>query len=1076
MSAEPVPIPEAVAIVGMAGRFPGARDVEAFWKNVLDGVESIRPLADDELLRAGISEESIRDPRYVKARAILDEADVFDAPFFGVIPREAELMDPQHRVFLEVCQEALEDAALDPATFSGLVGVYAGSSINTYLPAHVAPDRSFLRSVAESYQVGSFPVIFGNDGHFLTTRLSYKLNLRGPSIDVQTACSTSLVAVALACRSLLNYECDAALAGGVSISFPQIRGYLYLEGGMVSADGHCRAFDAKADGTVFGSGAGVVVLKRLSEALEQRDRVLAVIRGFAVNNDGAQKVAYTAPSVDGQADVVALAQAMAGVHPRAIGYVESHGTATPLGDPIEVAGLTKAFRAGTADRGFCALGSVKPNVGHLDAAAGVTSLIKTVFALRDRVLPPTLHFKTPNPHIDFASSPFFVSATSAPWSSDGPRLAGVSAFGVGGTNAHVVLEEAPASPAPSGSRAHHLFVLSAKTPAALESAMRNLAAHFAAHPDLEPGDVARTLQTGRRAFEHRRAFVARDVASAGVILGGGDARRLPTAPVAGSARRATFLFPGQGSQSPGMGAELYEAEPVFRAAFDRCADLLEPLVGTDLRAAVFGRGPGAGEAITRTGLAQPAIFSVSWSLAELWESWGVRPVALAGHSVGEFVAGCRAGVFSLEDALRLIAARGRLMEMRPPGSMLAVRLSEADLAPYLEDRLDLAAVNAPALVVVSGDRSAVDALAARLAAAGVANKRLATSHAFHSRMMDPVLAPFTAEVARVRLSPPSIPIVSTVTGRMLSAAEAISADYWTRHCRVPVRFSDALSTLLEDPARLLLEVGPGQTLATLAKAHPSRAASHTVLASLRHPEDDGSEAAHLLEALGRLWLSGVAVDWQGHQAEERRRLVALPTYPFERKRHWIEAAATEPARRAAGIAAPEEEEASPVSAPVTPVRAAPSVSAPGEQRARVLGEIVRTLSEQSGFPESDLSPTSNFLELGFDSLVLTQVSQELQRQFGVRISFRQLLDESATPSSLAAWVEAQLAPDALPAAAPAAAPTAAPTIAPAAALAAPGSPQKKEFEAFGPYKPIAAGARSGLTERQHQALADFTRR
>ncbi|HEX2798768.1 MAG TPA: type I polyketide synthase, partial [Thermoanaerobaculia bacterium] len=508
MSDKQTPIPEAVAIVGMAGRFPGARDVEALWKNVLDGVESIRPLSDEELRAAGILEESLRDSRYVKARALLDDVDLFDAALFGVIPREAELMDPQHRVFLEVCHEALEDAALDPATFPGLVGVYAGSSVNTYLPVQVAPDRSFLRSVAESYQVGSFPVIFGNDGHFLTTRLSYKLNLRGPSIDVQSACSTSLVAVSLACRSLLHYECDAALAGGVSISFPQVRGYLYLEGGMVSQDGHCRTFDAKADGTVFGSGAGVVVLKRLSDALEKRDRILAVIRGFAVNNDGAQKVAYTAPSVDGQADVIALAQAMAGVDPRAIGYVEAHGTATPLGDPIEVSGLTKAFRAGTADRGFCALGSVKPNVGHLDAAAGVTGLIKTVFALRDRVLPPTLHFTAPNPHIDFAASPFFVSARRAPWSSDGPRLAGVSAFGVGGTNAHVVLEEAPLEPPSEGLRSHHLFVLSAKTSAALDAATGNLAAHFAAHPDLEPGDVARTLQTGRRAFEHRRAFVA----------------------------------------------------------------------------------------------------------------------------------------------------------------------------------------------------------------------------------------------------------------------------------------------------------------------------------------------------------------------------------------------------------------------------------------------------------------------------------------------------------------------------------------------------------------------------------------
>ncbi len=867
--------------------------------------------------------------------------------------------------------------------------------------------------------MGAFPVTFGNDGHFLTTRLSYKLNLRGPSVDVQSACSTSLVAISLACRSLLHYECDAALAGGVSISFPQIRGYLYLEGGMVSQDGHCRTFDARADGTVFGSGAGVVVLKRLSDALEQRDRILAVIRGFAVNNDGSQRVAYTAPSVDGQAEVIALAQAMAGVDPRAVGYVEGHGTATPLGDPIEIAGLTKAFRAGTKDRGFCALGSIKPNVGHLDAAAGVTGLVKTVLALRDHVLPPTLHFTAPNPHIDLAASPFFVSARALPWESDRPRLAGVSAFGVGGTNAHVVLEEAPIEPPSGGLRSHHLFVLSAKTPAALDAATRNLAAHLAAHPDLEPGDVARTLQTGRRAFEHRRAFVAQDVASARAILGGGDARRLPTASVAGSARRATFLFPGQGSQSPGMGAELYAAEPVFRGAFDRCATLLEPHLGLDLRAAVFGTGPGAAEALTRTGLAQPAIFSLSWSLAELWESWGVRPVALAGHSVGEFVAGCRAGVFSLEDALRLVAARGRLMEERPTGSMLAVRLSEADVKPYLEDHLDLAAVNAPALVVVSGDRAAVDALETRLAAAGVASRRLVTSHAFHSRMMDPVLAPFTAEVARLRLSPPTVPIVSTVTGRTLSASEATSADYWIRHFRVPVRFSDALATLLEDPARLLLEVGPGQTLATLAKGHPSRATSHAVLAShaaSRGRHVGGGASSRDARPPLALGVSGGLAGTSGRR--ERRRLVSLPTYPFERKRYWIDAGAAEPRRQAARDR--RRRKSGPrLAAPTTCERlaSAPSVPAPGDRRARLAAEILRTLGEQSGFPESDLSPTSNFLELGFDSLVLTQVSQELQKQFGVRISFRQLLDESATPSSLAAWIDGQLAPDALPAAA-----------------------------------------------------------
>ncbi len=1065
---------DAVAIVGLAGRFPGAPSAGALWRNVLAGVESIRALSDEELRAAGIADESLRDPRYVKARAILDGADLFDAPFFGIHPREAELMDPQHRIFLEVCQEALEDAGVDPRTFPGLVGVYAGSSVNTYLAAQVAPDRAFLRSAAEQFQVGAFPVLFGNDGHFLTTRLSYKLNLRGPSVDVQTACSTSLVAVSLACRSLLHYECDAALAGGVSVSFPQYRGYLYLEGGMVSADGHCRTFDAKADGTVFGSGAGVVVLKRLSDALESRDRVLAVIRGFAVNNDGSQRVAYTAPSVDGQAEVIALAQGMAGVDPRAVGYVEAHGTATPLGDPIEVAALTKAFREGTSDRGFCALGSVKPNIGHLDAAAGVAGLIKTVYALRERTLPPTLHFTAPNPLIDFASSPFFVSARATPWASDGPRIAGVSAFGVGGTNAHVVLEEAPAAPASAGARGAHLFVLSAKTPEALSAAAAGLAAHLDANPGLEAGDVARTLQSGRTAFDHRGFAVARDTASARVRLAAGEVRPKPTGARSGGAPRLAFLFPGQGSQSPGMGAALYEAEPVFRAAFDRCAAVLEPLLGLDLRASVFGRAAGAAEALRQTGLTQPAIFSVSWSLAELWEAWGVRPKALAGHSVGEFVAAARAGVFSLEDALRLVAARGRLMQDRPAGAMLAVRLSEADVARYLEGALDVAAVNAPALVVVSGAAAAIEALEGRLTADGVAHRRLVTSHAFHSRMLDPILEPFAEEVARVALSAPAVPIVSTVTGRVLTPAEATSPDYWTRHFRVPVRFSDALATLFEEPARVLLEVGPGQALATLAKAHPARA-GHGVFASLPRPEDESPEEEHLLGTLGSVWAAGVDVDWLAHRTGERRNLVPLPTYPFERKRYWLDAGAASGAAPALAVPAAREGAVPPPAASAAPT---PPAAPAGDRRARVAAAVLKTLEDQSGIAAAELPASSSFLELGFDSLILTQVSQDLQKEFGVRISFRQLLDESATPASLAAWIDGQLAPESAPSVAATSEP---PATAPPAARVAPvpapaDAPKKKEFEAFGPYKPVAAGARSGLTDRQHRALADFTRR
>jgi amino acid adenylation domain-containing protein len=1044
--------PPSIAVIGMAGRFPGAPTLDVFWDNLRRGVDSITHFPPEELEDAyGLSMQD--RPGYVRARSILDGVELFDADFFNFLPREAELTDPQQRVFLEIAWEALESAGYDPAAFPGEIAVYAGSSFNTYLLYNILQDRQRLENVTGAYQVGEFPTLVGNGSDFIATRTAYKLDLRGPAFTVQSACSTSLLAVAEACQCLLDYRADMALAGGVSITFPQKRGYLYQEGGMVSPDGHCRTFDAEAAGTVFGSGAGVVLLKRLDAALADGDPIRAVIRGSAVNNDGARKVGYTAPSSDGQAKVIALAHAVADITADSISYVECHGTATPLGDPIEIAGLAKAFGATTDRKGFCAIGTVKTNIGHLDIASGVAGLIKTILALENECLPAPLHFKTPNPKLGLEDSAFFVNAELRPWPRGAnPRIAGVNAAGVGGTNVHLIVEEAPAIPVAaataSGDESAHLFVLSARDDNALTEACGRLAAHVKTHAEQSIGDIAFTLQTGRRSFARRFAAVAKDRGDLIEKLGGpGKAETAAATP-----QKLAFLFPGQGAQHPGMGWGLYRRYPIVTRTIDQCASILEPLLGLDLRKVLFGDPREAGPRLQATALAQPALFTVSFSVAALWRSLGFELAAMVGHSVGEFVAATLAGVMRLEDALKVVAARGAMMQELPEGAMLAVMLAESELVACLPAGLSIAAVNAGAACVVSGPHPAIDAFEAELTARSAGFRRLRTSHAFHSAMVDPVIEPLAKMLAKISLNPPSMPYVSTMSGTWITAEQATDPLYWARHCRETVRYAAALACLAEPLSPILIEVGPGRTLTSLARQNEASRGAPLIAASLPDPGEKRDADAVFLDTLGRLWVAGAAPDWRALYEGAPQRRVVLPTYPFQRKRYFIDLpsarqdTATNPITAnpiAANSVAANPVKESYITAMANETQQLAPNGGTAQQPetpnrlAAIRADLAALLENLSGIDVANAPRGTSFLELGFDSLFLTQASQAIKTRFNVAVSFRQMMGELGTVDAVAEHLNqtamefaadsASAAPGPALAAAPLAPPAASPT-------------------------------------------------
>jgi len=989
--------PNAIAVIGMAARLPGANTVSAFWDNLRRGEESIVTLAEDDLLAEGIPEKSLANHAYVRRAALVDGIDEFDADFFGFTPQVARSTDPQHRLFLQTAWQAIEDAGYDPAEIEGSVGVYATSTTSGYLLHNIMSNHDPNVVMGQGITFDMVNLSLQNDKDYLATKVAHAFNLRGPALSVQTACSSALVAVHLACQSILNGECEMALAGGASLRIPHHVGYWYAPGSMVSPTGHCRPFDVRSDGTIFGSGVGVVVLKALQDAVDDGDRIHAVIRGSALNNDGSTKMTYAAPNAAGQADVIAEAQAIAEVDASEVSYVETHGTGTPLGDPIEIEGLRQAFAVSDEPRqGPCYIGSVKSNIGHLESAAGIASLIKAILCLKHRAIPATLHYTSPNPELHIDNGPFRVRSEYGPWEWDGVLRAGVSSFGVGGTNAHVVLEEAPAVPAAAPSApvpGAQVLLMSARSTEALQQARSALAAELSGDEEISLPDVAYTL--GRRRKEKiRMAAVVKDPQDAAAVLRADEHDNVfvgEFAPSSDNSDQVVFLFPGQGAQHVGMARGLYDSEPVFAEHFDRCAAGFGEELGIDLRAEIF---EGTARNLERTDRTQPALFTVEYALAKLIDSYGVRPAAMVGHSIGEYVAGTVAGVFDIETAIKVVSMRARLMHAAPRGVMVAVALSPDALAEHLNGDVDIAAINEPGGCVVAGSEQSIRQFSDRLTERGIVARRVRTSHAFHSRLMDSMIPEFTGFLSRQTLREPQIPLLSNVTGTWLAASEATNPATWARQVRSTVRFSDEVDVLLADPNRILVEVGPGGTLTASAARHPKWSSGHHAVRLMRHHAQNRDDHDAFLLSLGQLWAAGVDVDWAPLRGGRSGQLLTLPGYPFERQRHWIEHRQTSWVGDAAvtnGVAAAAS--------------TADAGQAPKNAQSVMEATLQRIWGQCLGL--SSVDRKANFFELGGDSLVAISVAMTAGNE-GLDLTPQDLYDNQ-TVAALAKALTARYA-------------------------------------------------------------------
>ncbi|UZN55201.1 type I polyketide synthase [Bacillus paralicheniformis] len=1012
-----------IAIIGMAGRFPGANNIDEYWSNLSEGIESIAHLTKEDLLKNGLTREEVENPNFVGAGGILKDYDKFDAAFFGYSPREAETMDPQQRIFLECAWEALENSGMNSDENTDRIGVFGGTTINTYLLNNLMSHRNKLEIL------GDQQTMIGNDKDYAVSRVAYKLNLKGPSVTVQGACATSLLAVHLAAQSLLNGECDVALAGGASVRVPMEQGYIYQSGGTSSEDGHCRAFDENATGSVPGSGVGVVVLKRLEDAIADGDCIDAVIKGTALTNDGSEKAGFTAPSVDGQARAIAECIGMSGVNPASITYVEAHGTGTSLGDPIEVAALTKAFRLKTTNKQFCGIGSVKTNIGHLDAAAGIAGLIKIVLSLKNKKLPASLNFQKPSSEIDFKNSPFYVNDKLTDWKSDQhqKRRAGINSIGMGGTNIFVVVEEAPDQEInyPSSKDPAYVLTLSAKTPNALASMRKNLKEYLMKNQHFNVRNVEYTLQTGRKLFNQRTALVCSDIQDAIGHLNNDDSPKLISGTVK-SQKSVALLFPGQGAQYIGMAKELYEHLPIFKVIVDECSSYLEPLLGLDFKTILYPEQENRDtkSMLNQTRITQPVLFVIEYALAKVLEQLNVKPKVMIGHSIGEYVVACLAGVFSLEDGLRMVAKRGELIQKLSPGMMLSIGASSQEVESLLEEGLSIAAVNASNQTVIAGSVAAVKNLEDILTEQGISYQRLHTSHAFHSEMMDPVLETYEKFLQSFVLSAPKTPFISNLTGEFITDAQATDPNYWAQHIRKPVLFQKGVKNLLEIDDLILMECGPGHTLSSLTKMQMDwGVSSNFIFGLMKHPRSDRADYYVLMESLAKLWVMGVDIKWEKLKGEGRPQRVHLPPYPFDRKRFWIEAIrekrldsngpsnqikkATLDIEHHTGmlsqVGATKEEQQAPLKSEHydRPPLLTEYIPLQTETEKNV-GEIWEDFLGIKGIGAED-----NFFELGGHSLLATQMVSKIRNQYQIDLTMTKLF-EVPTIAGLASLIDEEL--------------------------------------------------------------------
>lgn len=865
-----------IAIIGMSGKFPKSKNLKEFWSNLTGGEELITFYNDTELREAGVSEDYIQNPNYVKADSALENVESFDYNFFGYTKAEAAAMDPQIRALHEQVWLALEDAGCNPYQYKEKIGVFLTASDNINWRAY-----SLL---SKNEMVNPFFLNQISDKNFASTLISYNLNLRGPSYFTDTACSSSLVCTHVAARSLLLRECSIAIAGGARIESTDTKGYMHQEGMINSKDGHCRAFDKDSSGTITGEGVGIVILKRMEDAVRDKDHIYAVIRSTAVNNDGDRKVGYTAPSIAGQAECIRLAHQIANIEPEAVTYIETHGTGTKLGDPIEIEALNKAFNYNTNHK--CAIGSVKASMGHLDTTAGISGLIKTALVLKNKKIPASLHFKEANPEINFKSGPFYVNQKLSDWIIDNQnnRIAGVSSFGIGGTNAHAVLEEFVSDVQTEEDQNFHLIRFSAKSVKSLEQYQIELKNRLEEKDDLKISDLAYTLQIGRKQFGYNRFLVAKTKEEIITALTKNVHDSLFTGKLKPN-KKTVFMCSGSGVQYIDMCKGLYNRIPYFKQLIGTGFQQLKEITGIDFSKIVYPDTITEDflHTINQNEYTQPLVFIFEYAVAKLLIKWGVSPDYMIGHSTGEYVAACLSGVFSYEQGLPLVVKRAKIMSLSPEGTMLSIELSELELQQYLTKEIAIAAINSPNSCVVSGTVKAINELQADLIEKGIPNSRLRISLGAHSFLMDTVLDDYAEALKTVDFSEPKIPFISNLTGRFITAEEACSVKYWIDHLRHTVRFSDGITHLLKEPDTVFIEVGPSNALTTMFQQHQKLNTHGNIAVNvIRHPKNEIDDQKFLLSKLGELWLNGIDINWEEYHENNKVNKASLPGYVFEK--------------------------------------------------------------------------------------------------------------------------------------------------------------------------------------------------